>query len=211
MSVTMQARAAASAEDEFRKASDEFLDQVYFRYQPSQGTLAGYHQYDISLEDFSQATIENEIKTLKEFEQRIDSIPADPASLSLTSRGDRAIVLGTIRSWLLNLEVIRMWQKDPDSYSSTAANGVFTIVERNYAPAEERMRAVIAREKQIRILLNEAHANLKNPPRIYTEIAIEQLPGTIGFFQSQQELDNCQKLSLVESFHIAFKLGFLRE
>ncbi len=184
MSVTMQARAAASAEDEFRKASDEFLDQVYFRYQPSQGTLAGYHQYDISLEDFSQATIENEIKMLKEFEQRIDAIPGDPASLNLTSRGDRAIVLGTIRSWLLNLETIRMWQKDPDSYSSTAANGVFTIVERNYAPAEERMRAVIAREKQIRILLNEARANLKNPPRIYTEIAIEQLPGTIGFFQS---------------------------
>ncbi len=26
--------------------------------------------------------------------------------------------------------------------------------------------------------------NLKNPPRIYTEIALEQLPGIVSFFQS---------------------------
>ncbi len=183
MTLAVQSKAATDGEGNFRKASDEFFDQVYFRYQPSQGTLAGYHQYDASLEDFSPAEIKSQVKVLREFEGRIAAIPHDSASLSLTSRGDRAILLGTIRSWLLNLETIRMWQKDPDTYSSTAANGVFTIIERNYAPPEERMRSVIAREKQMPALLNEARINLRNPPRIYTEIAIEQLPGIIGFFQ----------------------------
>ena len=32
-------------------------------------------------------------------------------------------------------------------------------------------------------LLAEARVNLKNPPRIFTEIAIDQLPGIITFFQ----------------------------
>ncbi|MDE3202543.1 MAG: DUF885 domain-containing protein [Acidobacteriota bacterium] len=180
---TTQANAATNAEKNFLNVSNEFLDNVYLRYFPSQGTLAGYHQYDPYLEDYSQATIEKQVELLKGFEQRISAIPDDSSSLSLTSRGDRAIVLGTIRSWLLNLETIRMWQKDPDSYSSTAATGVFTIIERNYAPADQRLRAVIAREKQMPALFKEARTNLKNPPHVYTEIAIEQLPGIINFFQ----------------------------
>jgi uncharacterized protein (DUF885 family) len=32
-------------------------------------------------------------------------------------------------------------------------------------------------------LIAEAHTNLQNPPRIFTEIAIEQLPGIISFFE----------------------------
>jgi hypothetical protein len=32
-------------------------------------------------------------------------------------------------------------------------------------------------------VLKEARANLKNPPKIYTEIAIEQLPGIVSFFE----------------------------
>ncbi len=35
----------------FVHASDEYFDQVYFPHQPTQGTLAGYHQYDAKLED----------------------------------------------------------------------------------------------------------------------------------------------------------------
>jgi uncharacterized protein (DUF885 family) len=32
-------------------------------------------------------------------------------------------------------------------------------------------------------LLSDARLNLKNPPRIYTEIAIEQMPGIVSFFE----------------------------
>jgi len=43
---------------------------------------------------------------------------------------------------------------------------------------------LIAREKQMPAVLQAAHANLKNPPRIYTEIALEQVPGLVSFFQN---------------------------
>ena len=42
---------------------------------------------------------------------------------------------------------------------------------------------LIAREKQMPALLAAAHENLQNPPRIFTEIAIEQLPDIVSFFQ----------------------------
>ena len=37
-------------------------------------------------------------------------------------------------------------------------------------------------------VLQDARANLKNPPRIYTEVAIEQMDGNIEFFQNDVPL-----------------------
>jgi uncharacterized protein (DUF885 family) len=167
---------------QFAKVSDDYFDQVYFHYAPSTGTLSGYHQYDAQLEDFSRKSIDAQIAALKAFEKRVEAIPGDAGSLDLTTRGDREMVLGNIRSTLLTLETIRPWEKNPDNYSSTAANGAFTLMERKFAPPDDRLRSLIAREELMPHLLDEARANLKNPPRVYTEIAIEQLPGVVSFF-----------------------------
>ena len=56
-------------------------------------------------------------------------------------------------------------------------------MERKFAPPNDRLRSLVAREKQMPALLAAAHANLQNPPRVFTEIAIEQLPDIIIFFQ----------------------------
>jgi len=169
--------------DQFRKASDEYFDQVYFPFAPSSGTAVGYHQYDSKLEDYSRRSIDAEIALLKSFEQKIEAIHPDMAAADFVPRSDREIVLGNIRSQLLTLETIRPWEKNADNYSSTCANGAFVLMERKFAAPNDRLRSLVAREKQMPALLADARVNLQNPPRIYTEIAIEQLPGIISFFQ----------------------------
>ena len=77
-----------------------------------------------------------------------------------------------------------MWEKDPDQYSSGISNSAFVLMERTFASPDDRLRSLIAREKLMPAALQAAHQNLKNPPRIYTEIALEQLPDIITFFQS---------------------------
>ena len=166
----------------FVHASDEYFDQAYFPYQPTQGTLAGYHQYDTKLEDPSQAAIHEQIAVLERFERRFEEM-RHKASFDLSTRGDCDMVLGNIRSTLLTLQTIRFWEKDPDYYSTLLTNGAFSIMERKYASPDDRLRSLVGRERQIPKLLENARMNLKNPPRIYTEIAIEQLPGIIRFFQ----------------------------
>jgi len=96
---------------------------------------------------------------------------------------DLDIVESTIRSQLLTLEVIKPWQKNADNYSSACASGAFVLMERNFGPIDYRLRSLIAREKQMPGLLAAAHENLQNPPRVFTEIAIEQLPDIVSFFQ----------------------------
>jgi len=165
----------------FQEVSDEYFDQVYFPYQPTAGTIAGYHQFDGKLEDLSRKSIDAEVASLHSFEEQVEAIPE--TALDQMTRGDRQMVLGQIRSRLLTLETIRPWAKDADRYSSIAANGAFSLIERKFAPADDRLRALIAREKQMPGLLANARVNLQNPPRIFTEIAIEQLPGIIRFFE----------------------------
>ncbi len=163
--------------------TDQYFDQVYFRYGPSNATSDGFHQYDSQLEDFSRPAIDAEIAALKSFESRIEAIQPDDSPADFVPRSDREIVLANIRSQLLTLETIRPWAKDADSYSSTCANGAFVLMERKFAPPDDRLRSLIAREKLMPALLAAAHQNLQNPPRIFTEIAIDQLPDIISFFR----------------------------
>ena len=165
-----------------RSLADEYFDQVYFRYAPSNGTLDGFHQYDAQMEDYSRAAVDRESADLKRFEARFEAIP--PGQLDLVSQGDRELLLGNIHSTLLALNTIRLWEKNPDEYSSAIANAAFVLMERTFAPPDDRLRSLIAREKQMPAALEAAHQNLRNPPHIYTEIALEQLPDIISFFQS---------------------------
>jgi hypothetical protein len=170
-----------AAQEQFQRASDEYFDQVYFPYQPTGGTVTGYHQYDTKLEDLASGSIDAEVAALDNFEKRISAIPV--ASLDQTTRGDRQMVLNQIRSRRLTLHTIRPWTKNADEYSSLCANAAFTLMERKFAPVDDRLRSLIAREEKMPALLREARTNLQNPPRIFTQIAIEQLPGIIRFFQ----------------------------
>jgi uncharacterized protein (DUF885 family) len=162
----------------FDQIVDEYFD-LYFRFHPSAGTLAGFHQYDSQLEDYSAKTREAEIQALRAFapklNQRLAAAPSKDQTLDLEFLRNR------VQGSLLELETIRPWQKDPDPYASGPAYALYLLVKRNYAPPEERLRSVIAREKQMPASLQAARQNLKNPPRIFTEIALEQLPGTISF------------------------------
>jgi uncharacterized protein (DUF885 family) len=154
---------------------DRFFDEVYFKFSPTQGTSSGFHQYDSQLEDYSKAALDANRKALHRAERQFAALPADP---------DRDLILNYIRAALLDMEKVRTWQKNPDNYSSGVTNSVYVIMSRNFAPAADRMKSVIARERQIPAVFEAARANLKNPPRIYTEVAIEQLPGIISFFEN---------------------------
>jgi len=93
-------------------------------------------------------------------------------------------MIATIQSLLLEEDRIQMWLKNPDSYSSALTSSIFSLIKRSFASPEERLQSVIEREKQIPRALQQAREVLRNPPKIYTDIAIEQLPGNIDFFQS---------------------------
>ncbi len=177
---------APSTNTQFQHLADEYLDTLYLPDNPTAAVGLGLHQYDAKLEDYSASGIKDRIARLKQFEQRVSAV--NPTELDVATQGDRDLVLNDIRSDLLTLEVIRPWQKDPDYYSSGITTAAFVIIERPFAPVNDRLRSLISREKLMPAVLAEAKNNLKNPPKIYTQIAIEQLPGIISFFKNDVPL-----------------------
>ncbi|WP_074656013.1 DUF885 domain-containing protein [Terriglobus roseus] len=172
---------ADGAKQTFGFVSEQYFDDVYFKFNPTSGTSVGFHQYDAQLEDYSAANIAKETAALHQYQAKLEAIPAD--GLDAPVAADREVLLNSIKSQLLSLETIRMWQKNPDNYSSGVTSSIFTLMERPYAPVNTRLRAAIAREKLIPQVFAEARKNLQNPPRIYTEIALEQIDGSISFFE----------------------------
>jgi uncharacterized protein (DUF885 family) len=180
-SLYAQASAGADSSGDFRSVAADYFEQVYFKFAPTAGTQAGLHQYDSRLEDYSRREVDREIAELKEFSAKFESLRED--ALAQETRADLTMVRNNIHGTLLELETIRPWEKNPDTYSSGIANSAFVLMERKFAPVDERLRSLTAREKQMPAVFVAARENLKNPPRIYTEIALEQLPDIISFFE----------------------------
>ena len=174
-------RAQAEPNQEFRSLVDQFYN-LALPYQPTFATALGIHTYDGKLENYSHATINTEIRGLHYFLKKFEAV--SPQALDESTQGDLAMMENNLRSQLLSLETIRMWEKNPDNYSSGITGSAFSLMERKFAPADDRLRSLVSREKQMPAALMAAHENLKNPPHIYTEIAIEQMPGIISFFQN---------------------------
>ncbi|GAA3746779.1 DUF885 domain-containing protein [Terriglobus aquaticus] len=182
VTVCAQHLSADGAQQTFSVASERYFTDVYFRNNPTAGTQAGFHQYDAQLEDYSAAAVQRETGELHAALKQMEAIPGDGLDRSVAD--DRELLMNSIRSQLLSLETIRMWEKNPDNYPSGVTSSIFTLMERDFAPVDTRLRSAIARERLIPAVLADGKKNLKNPPKIYTEIALDQIDGTISFFQN---------------------------
>jgi len=203
---TLLGQAAGAADSkspasaEWNRLVDSFFDE-YFTLNPTQATADGFHQHDSALEDYSRAGVDKQIAFANDYLGRLNKF--DSQALSLEERQDYQLVVNNLRATLLELQDIRGWEKNPDNYSSGLTQSAFGIMSRKFAPADDRLRSLIEREKKMPAVLAAAKANLKNPPRIYTEVAIQQLPGIVGFFQKDvpEAFTDVKDPHLLSEFH----------
>ena len=173
------APAQGSGDTAFRQLAGEILEFTY-KQDPAYATYLGIHKYDDLVTDYSAAAIKNEADAIKAFQQRLNDV--DAQALSSEAQLDLEQTKHALDGSLLRNEVIRPWAKDPDIYSSGITNAAYVMISRTFAPPEQRLKSLIGRLKLMPNTLAEARKNLDNPPRIYTEIAIEQLDGNRDFF-----------------------------
>jgi uncharacterized protein (DUF885 family) len=164
----------------FGEVARAYLEDTYQRH-PTLATYLGIHKFNTSLEDPSRQAVADELAAARDFRQRVAAI--DPSTLNAVNQLDREQLLLAIDSRVLSLDVIKPWATNPDTYSSGLTNTAYLMIKREFAPPEERLRQLIAREKLMPATLVEALKNLDNPPRIYTEIALEQIDGNRDFFR----------------------------
>jgi uncharacterized protein (DUF885 family) len=172
--------AKPSADAPFHTLAGEIIEDHTKRH-PSAATDLGIHKYDDQLEDLSQAAIASELDAMKGFRSRLAAI--EPSALAPDNVLDREQLLHAADERILELDVIRSAEKDPDTYSATITNAAYVIMKRSFAPAPDRLKMLISRERKMPGVLQQARANLDRAVPIYTQIAIEQIDGDISMFQ----------------------------
>ncbi len=183
LALTSCARRDAVREAASLHALAERYFQARFDFRPTAATAAGDHSRDSKLEDFSELRVQFEQVALRAF---LDTLATtiDSTALPPAEQVDYALLKRDARTRLLYIEDLKVYQRDPDLYHSTASSAVYSLLKRDFAPLDERLAAVAAREEQIPKFLEDAKKNLKNPPEAWTRIAIEQARGTVQFFAS---------------------------
>ena len=201
--ILIRADKAASYADNQGGGWNQFVDQFFdefYRLNPSQATADGFHQYDSDLEDYSRTGVDAQIAFAHKYLVRLDQF--HPAAWPLQERQDFLLVQNRLKSSLLELEQIRDWEKNPDHYSTNLSQSIYLIMSRRFAPEEQRLRSLMARERNMPAALAAGKRNLKNPPRVFTEVALEQLPGITSFFEKDvpSAFENVKDRELLTEF-----------
>ncbi|RKG97778.1 DUF885 domain-containing protein [Corallococcus sp. CA053C] len=198
------AQAATPALSPAQVALRAFVDahfEEHFRRSPMAATSAGVHTYDGELRGFRPEERASHLAYLK---ARLAALPlaVDRAALPLEDRADYDMLANHFQARILDLETVRPWERNPNQYLSFASGSVFQLINRDFAPLEERMRSAVKRMAVVPEVFAAAPANLQNPPKLWTEIALEQVKGTRALYAQTlpQAFEPVKDAALQEAF-----------
>ncbi len=194
-----------NADEAFQKLSEDYI-KGYLDWRPTLGTALGFHQYDGKMTDISKASIAKEIARLKNFDQKMATI--DTSSLSHEAFIDYRMLRSGINSEISGMIDTRVLYRNPMQYANTADVSIY--VKRAFAPIENRLKSIIAIEKQTPAILAEAKKTLDDTlAKPHVELAIQIAQGTVSFLKGDLKvaLKDVKNDSLMKAFEASNKLA----
>src|SRR5438067_4605202 len=166
----------------FDSFAQKYIEELLDR-QPETATRLGEHKNDARLNDYSAKGVQRDLAAAKGGLGGLALI--DPANLSSENSVDYRILRNRLQAEVYELETLRDWQWNPLEYN--VGRAIYALVSRDFAPPEQRLRSVIGRLNGVPTVVAAAKANLKSPPKVHTETAIQQNKGTIKLVKEQLE------------------------
>lgn len=155
-----------------------FVEQRW-EASPAAATDAGVPGYDDRLTDLSAKGVAERTARQRRLLAAVKGVRED--GLSIEQRTDRQLLIGLLEWSIRETEHRRPWETNPELYVPYGA--LSNLIDKDDVPIAERARALTARLHAVPALLDQGRANLKNPPRSFTEAAIFTASGTISFPQ----------------------------
>lgn len=189
------------ADKTFQQLTDEFL-KGYLDWRPQAAVALGLHEYDGRIADFSKSSLDAEVRRLKDYDQKLANI--DTASLSKKMFYDYRILRLAIKNELFNFEDFKVYNRNPMTYAGLLDANLY--IKRNYAPLEQRLKAIISVENKMPSIVAAAKANLDDSlPKPYIETAVAVAGGTVDFLKGDLlvALKEVKNDSLMSQFKLA--------
>src|SRR5262249_5590414 len=148
---------SATADAAFARFVDDYVE-AQSRYSPTHAVENGFHAYDARIEDRSRAATAARVAELHSFLGRLAAI--DHGKLGRDAAIDAVAVENDARAELLDLETLRLEEKNPMRYAGLPGGAVDVIMKRDFAPPAERLRSIVARLRGVPALYAAARANV---------------------------------------------------
>ncbi len=174
--------AGATTRQEFDAFAERYLD-AWYAANPVRATRDGIHAHDSMVSGYTREQIGQEVDRLRSALRTLEAMR--PSALDSLRQHDHAMLTARVQADLLELDVIRPWQKNPAWYIDLILDGLRPLATRSFAPESERLRSVIARQKQAGAILAAAVENVSVPPRVMTEAAIERAAELAAFLDNE--------------------------
>jgi uncharacterized protein (DUF885 family) len=178
------AAAPASAEAKWGAVRDTLINE-YLEAHPVFAVVAGRHEYDGRLPDWSAAGIGAEIKRLHAARDRATAIP--DAALSESERFERDYLVARIDRDLFWLEDAEAPFLNPAWYLDWIVDNLdpAPYLTRNYAPLETRMTAYTSYARAVPKAADQIKANMRTPlSRPLLERGVSAFRGFADFYAS---------------------------
>ncbi|HEY4491102.1 MAG TPA: DUF885 domain-containing protein, partial [Acidobacteriota bacterium] len=107
----------------------------------------------------------------------------DRSKLGEQFRIDYDLLMMGVRQEEFSLLQSRGLERDPGTYPQIVAGVGFLMFTREYAPFNDRMKNLAIRMEKMPEILEEGKKNVKNPPKLWTNIAIETTKGAIQLYE----------------------------
>src|SRR5215813_13679196 len=166
----------------FQKVTDDYFAEA-FSFEPTSGSAAGLHQYDGKLEEYSAARIAGHVQTLHGILERVVALWPERVALPFDDLIDLEALEARIRADLLEWETLGFQLQNPMTYAGLPGTSIDLLLKRDFAPAAVRLKSVTTRLQGIPTLYASGKANVKRPPKEWTQLALILGNGTLGYLQ----------------------------
>ncbi len=191
----------------FEQALHDFLEE-FFEVYPVAATAIGYHRFDDQWGDPSEEGRLARIEMLRGHQEAL--LAFDDSELSAAERIDRGLLGESIESMVFSEDVLREDAWDPLGAIYVLGSGLFSLIAREFAPWEQRGRALLGRVRGMPEVLEHARLGLTGMPghpvsTVHVETAIAQLSG-IGDLVAEAVAESRQRADAGEATDLPVQL-----
>lgn len=153
------------------------------KFSPYYATTQGDFRFATELDNI-QPNHAEVVKQRAQVTQKEIADKIDASKLSRQAQIDLEIWLNALKYNAWVAEHQNPWANDPRSYVELYSDSTYLLLTQSSHNLSENVRSSVARMEQMKKLVDGARLNLKNPPKLLTEIAIRRAKGAVGYYTS---------------------------
>ena len=165
---------------DLHKMADEYYAWRNEHY-PVRSSDAGLHTWDDRLTDYSGKSLAERAQHEHALLEKVRGLKTD--SWPRDERIDAILFRSQLEEVDFGNRILKFEYTNPQVYVGECVNGIFSLLKKEYDTPRKRALAATTRLKQMPAMLEQGETNLRNPVKLYAQLAIQSARSIDSLFK----------------------------